>query len=111
MTMKEFLDSISIYTKYFDEEELTFYEELKSNLKQDVTEKGKKILKCMQDNKDAYLNTFSSKQIGEILFMPPRSVSGSMKKLINDGYVTKKSMNPVTYGLTDLGTEYKVDNQ
>ena len=114
MNMESFLTELEIYTKYFSPEALKFFNELKeqteNNENKKFTESGKKILKCMQDNNEKYLNIFSSKQIGELLFMPPRSVSGSMKKLLNEGYVEKKSRNPVTYGITDLGKAQKLDN-
>lgn len=74
------------------------------------TEKGIKIIKCMQENQEKYMNIFSSKTIGELLFMAPRSVSGSMKKLITDGYVIKVGANPVSYSLTDAGNALQLDN-
>ena len=43
-------------------------------------------------------------------FLSGRSVSGSMRKLVTDGYVEKISVNPIAYGLTDLGKDYKFDN-
>lgn len=76
-----------------------------------ITENGIKILKIMQNKLDQYNNIFTSKNIGEFLFMSPRSVSGSMKKLITDGYVIKLGLNPVSYGLTDLGKNYKFDEK
>ena len=76
-----------------------------------ITENGVKILKIMQDKVDQYNNIFTSKNIGEFLFMSPRSVSGSMKKLISDSYVETIGANPVSYGLTDLGKNYKFDNE
>lgn len=76
-----------------------------------ITENGVKILKIMQDKVDQYNNIFTSKNIGEFLFMSPRSVSGSMKKLITDGYVIKLGLNPVSYGLTELGKSYKFDEK
>lgn len=76
-----------------------------------ITENGIKILKIMQDKLNQYNNIFTSKNIGEFLFMSPRSVSGSMKKLITDGYVIKLGLNPVSYGLTDLGKNYKFDEK
>ena len=76
-----------------------------------ITENGVKILKIMQDKVDQYNNIFTSKNIGEFLFMSPRSVSGSMKKLITDGYVIKLGLNPVSYGLTELGKNYKFDEK
>ena len=74
------------------------------------TEKGIKILKAMQENKEKYLNVFTSKQLGELVAMAPRSVSGSMKKLINQGYVEKKGISPVSYGLTSGGDALQLDN-
>ena len=38
-------------------------------------------------------------------------VSGSMKKLIADGYVEKVGVSPVAYGLTDLGKNLEFDKQ
>lgn len=76
-----------------------------------ITENGVKILKIMQNKLDQYNNIFTSKNIGEFLFMSPRSVSGSMKKLIADGYVIKLGLNPVSYGLTELGKSYEFDEK
>lgn len=75
------------------------------------TENGLKILKCMKENCEKYINIFKAKEIGELLFMTPRSVSGSMKKLIADGYVEKVGANPVAYGLTNLGKECELDKE
>jgi hypothetical protein len=55
----------------------------------------------MKENKATYNNIFNAKTIGEGLFMPPRSVSGAMRKLISDGYAFKTPGNPVTYSLKD----------
>ena len=57
----------------------------------------------MYVNKETYLNVFSSKQLGELLFMSARSVSGSMRKLVTEQYVEKSGTNPVTYKLTENG--------
>lgn len=76
-----------------------------------ITENGLKILKVMKNNYEKYNNIFTSKNIGEFLFMSPRSVSGSMKKLISDNYVEKIGVNPVSYGLTELGKNYEFDNE
>ena len=90
------------------------FEEILKNVapnQKGITENGLKILKVMKNNCEKYNNIFTSKNIGEFLFMSPRSVSGSMKKLITDGYVIKLGLNPVSYGLTDLGKNYKFDNE
>lgn len=76
-----------------------------------ITENGLKILTIMQENYEKYNNVFTSKNIGEFLFMSPRSVSGSMKKLITDGYIEKIGSNPVSYGLTSLGKDYQFDKE
>lgn len=75
------------------------------------TENGLKIFECMRENEQKYINVFKAKEIGELLFMTPRSVSGSMKKLIADGFVEKVGANPVTYGLTELGKAYEFDKE
>ncbi len=95
----------------FSEEALEGFEELKSVLKDktNLTDNGKKILQYMQKHFEETENNFKSKTIGDGLFVSGRSVSGSMRKLITNGYVTKISTNPVAYALTNLGKEYKLD--
>ena len=109
MTMNEFLQEIGQLTKYFSPEALDFYNDLKEKNQNTFTENGRKILICMQKNEEQY-KTFSSKQLGELLFMPPRSVSGAMKKLLNEGYCRKQATNPVTYELTSIGKETQLDD-
>jgi DNA-binding MarR family transcriptional regulator len=113
--VEELLKPIDITS--LDEEDqlaLEYFEELKSNKskeKTDLTENGKKVLAYMQDcyNKDNKFNTFTSKDIAEGLFVSSRSVSGSMRKLISEGYVDKLSASPVTYGLTPAGIEKELN--
>lgn len=96
----------------FSEEALEGLKELKSNTKNKtgLTDNGKKVLQYMQEHFDETENNFKSKEIGEGLFISGRSVSGSMRKLITDGYVVKISANPVAYALTDLGKDFQIDN-
>lgn len=68
-----------------------------------ITENGMKILKFMQENQDKFNNIFKARDIGEGLFMSGRSVSGSMKKMVTDGFVEKTGKDPVTYSLTEKG--------
>ena len=75
-----------------------------------VTENGQKILIFMQENEEAMNNIFTSKEIAEALFVSGRSVSGSMRKLLGDGYVNKEGNNPVKYSLTDLGRNLSLKN-
>ena len=111
MTMKEFLEEINNNRQMLSESAISFLDELieKNHPNQLLTDAGKKIIIAMQNNAELYLNNFSSKQLGEILFMPARSVSGSIRKLVTEGYVKKQGLNPVTYGLTEQGQDLQVD--
>ena len=71
-----------------------------------MTENGGKILKFMQENFESFNNIFTAQNIGEGLFMAPRSVSGSMKKLVTDGLIEKIGVKPTSYALTDAGKSY-----
>ena len=111
MNMKEFLQEIDNtinIENQLSKEAFEFYKELKQKSESTFTENGKKILLCMQNNSNKY-ELFNAKIIGELLFMSPRSVSGSIKKLINEGYCEKIGNNPVSYKLTIAGKELKLD--
>lgn len=86
---------------------LEYFESLKKEpVSKGMTENGKKILKWMQENQERMTNLFTSKEIGEGLFISGRSVAGSIKKLVTDGYVAKQGQNPIQYSLTESGIEY-----
>ena len=83
-----------------------FFEDLKNNKEKNagtMTENGKKLLSWMQENVDSMSNLFTSKEIAEALFTSGRSVAGSMKKLVSNGYVEKTGKDPVRYSLTEEG--------
>ena len=89
---------------------LTYFNELKSNKTKEsplITENGAKIVNFMKLNKNKYNNAFKAKDIGEGLFCSSRSISGSMRKLISDGFVEKIGKDPVTYAITDKGFQFK----
>jgi len=67
------------------------------------TDNGKIILAYMKENKDAYNNLFKAKDIGEGMGISSRTVSGSIRKLVTDGYVEKIGENPTIYAITELG--------
>ena len=75
-----------------------------------MTENGKKLLSWMQENVDLMTNLFTSKEAAEALFTSGRSIAGSMRKLVNDGYVEKTGKDPVQYSLTEAGRNYRFDN-
>lgn len=111
MNMIEFLKEVEGFADKLSQPAAEFLVELieKNKNNPTITENGIKILKVMQENEQPYLNTFTSKQIGELLFMPARSVSGAMRKLVSEQYTEKKSLNPVTYGLTNKGKALQFD--
>lgn len=73
------------------------------------TENGKKILVFMQENKDKYNNLFKAKDIGEGLLISSKGASGSLRKLITDGYAEKNGGDPVVYSLTKKGIEAEIE--
>lgn len=103
---KEIFDQ-SVYAENYDEDWEDICNYWHSFLaKQDdngITDIGKNILTFMQENEVTSNNLFKARQIGEGLFMSSRSVSGAMRKLVAEGYVTKTPGNPVVYSLTDMG--------
>lgn len=75
-----------------------------------ITENGAKILEYMQQNWESRNNIFKATEIGEGLFMSGRSVSGSMRKLVADGYVLKEGKDPVCYSITEVGKSFELTN-
>ena len=118
----EFIDYIfkdsdlRFYTEKDDERfqlAKVFWEDFKNNKVKNsgtMTENGKKLLSWMQENIDKMSNIFTSNEAAEALFTSGRSIAGSMRKLVNDGYVEKVGKDPVQYSLTDMGKTYKIDN-
>ena len=89
-----------------------YFEQLKAapeKEKAPFTENGAKILIWMQENYESYNNILKAKEISDGLFLPSsRSVSGSIRKLITDGYVSKTAGTPICYSLTELGMNVTV---
>lgn len=89
-----------------DVEALAFFETLKTEKTKEkvaFTDNGKLILQYMIDNIDSANNLFKARDIADGSFISSRSVSGSMRKLVTDGYVEKMGSEPIVYSLTDLG--------
>ena len=111
MTNKErFMAEFELVKEQFSEESIAYVESLK-NIADDkpaFTENGAKVLMWMRDNETQYNNIFKAKEIAEGLFTNSRSVSGSMRKLISDGFVSKTGTNPSCYSLTEEGRNCEV---
>ena len=73
------------------------------------TENGKNILVYMQNNYKDNNNIFNAKGIGEGLFLSSKGVSGSLRKLVTDGYAEKMGTSPVCYSLTQQGIEENIE--
>lgn len=74
----------------------------------EITENGAKILKFMQENWEKRNNIFKASEIAEGLFTSGKSVSGSMRKLVADGYTEKLGKDPVVYAITEKGKCYSL---
>ena len=73
-----------------------------------LTDNGKQILLYMQEHQDTPM--FKAREIAEGLFVSPRGVSGSLRKLVNDGFAEKMGENPVIYALTEKGKNFVIED-
>ena len=97
---------------YFSPDALDFWNGLNATgdtEKPAFTENGKLVLKYIQDNKEIYNNLFKAKDIGEGLGISSRTVSGALRKLVNDQFVEKVGKEPTIYSLTQKGIEVNLD--
>jgi Fic family protein len=74
--------------------------------KPEITDNGKVVLKYMQDNN---IKMAKSKDIAEGLGISSRAVSGTLRKLVNDGFAERIGKDPVIYTLSEKGKNYKID--
>lgn len=75
--------------------------------KPELTDNGKLVLAYMQEHLETV--TWKAKDIAEGLFISSRTVSGSMRKLVTDGFAEKLGESPVIYTLTEKGKNYKIE--
>lgn len=88
-----------------------FFEDYKkghSSNKKEMTERGFQIIMSMYKIDPTGLMT--AKTVGEEIDLSGRSVSGSMKKLVEDGYVENYGGKPANYRLTEKGLVYATDH-
>ena len=71
------------------------------------TANGKMILTFMKNNYET-ASSFSAKMLADALMVSTRTISGSIRKLVNDGYVRKISGNPVEYQITENGLNVNI---
>ena len=103
-TDEEYTSALSFWKEFKE------FKEGKVKESKGMTENGAKLLSWMKDNEEKMSNIFTSKEAAEALFTSGRSIAGSMRKLVNDGYVEKIGKDPVRYSLTEVGKNYQFDN-
>lgn len=89
----------------------TYIEALKGGKSEDkppFTDNGKLILKHMQ-HVCGTVPILRAKDIADGLNIQSRAVSGSIRKLVTDGYVEKVGQDPVIYALTEKGKNITID--
>lgn len=108
----EFLNALMEANPEIVEEMMTddvreFIETLKDTKsdKPEISEKGIPLLKYMRECTDR--TTFKARDIAEGLFLQPRSVSGTMRSLVNNGFVECLGKSPCVYALTEKGKNYE----
>lgn len=86
------------------------FKKVKEKKSTEITENGKAIIEYMQETceREDVNNAYKSRDIAEGMFTSSRSVSGAMRKLVNDGFVDKTDDSPIVYSLTDKGKTYSV---
>lgn len=112
--INEISELLNKYNEVLSEEANKFLTALRMSSdsnKAKFTENGKKILIYMRDNKDLYNNIFSAKSIGEGMGISSKGASGSLRKLVNDGYVEKIGESPVCYSLNNKGDEVNLEEE
>jgi DNA-binding MarR family transcriptional regulator len=74
--------------------------------KPEITDNGKVILDFLQKSDTTILK---ARDIAEGLFISSRAVSGTLRKLVSDGFVEKIGSDPAVYTITEKGKNYKID--
>lgn len=66
-----------------------------------MTQKGFEVLQAIVDK-----DFMSAKDVAALIDSTGRSVSGTFRKLVADGFVEKRPGNPITYKITEKGINY-----
>lgn len=85
-------------------------EALKGNIEQKtaLTEKGAKVLKFLRASEATLLK---ARDIADAVGLNSRTVSGTLRKLVNDGYVDKIGSQPVLYSITEQGKNFDIEGE
>ena len=103
-------DLVSFCGEEDSQKVLEYFESLKTiPAKPEITEKGLEILRAMQSEVEVRNNLFKAADVGSILDKPAKAVSGSLRKLVSDGFVEKIGEKPILYALTEKGKTFEVE--
>ena len=69
-----------------------------------LTENGKAMLKVLQD--EYTVVSFKAADIAESMGVTSRGASGTLRKLVTDGFCDKIGKDPITYTLTEKGKNF-----
>jgi len=84
---------------------LDILKEVKTD-KPELTENGMLVLKYLQEHQDT--RCWKAKDLAEQMGISSRGASGTMRKLVNDGFCEKLGQDPVIYALTEKGKKYVI---
>ena len=73
-----------------------------------LTENGKLVLEYLQSHQEIHL--WKAKDLADQMGISSRGASGTLRKLVNDGFCEKLGANPVIYSLTEKGKNYTIIN-
>jgi DNA-binding MarR family transcriptional regulator len=71
-----------------------------------LTENGKTVLKYLREHLDTKM--WKAKDLAEQMGISSRGASGTLRKLVNDGFCEKLGQDPVIYSLTEKGKTYVI---
>lgn len=69
-----------------------------------LTDNGKLVLKYMQTD----MPKGKAREIAEGMFVSSKMVSGTLRKLVTDGFVEKIGEDPVIYSITEKGQNIEI---
>ena len=75
--------------------------------KPELTENGKNVLRFLQENQD--MRCWKAKDVADRMGISSRGVSGTLRKLVNDGFCEKLGAEPVIYALTEKGKTFIIE--
>lgn len=93
-----------------DPDVLAYWDALKGNNDSEkplFTDNGKLILTYLQSIEDGAM--LKAKDIADGMGIGSRTVSGSIRKLVTDGFVEKIGKDPVVYALTEQGKNIEIN--